>query len=213
MHKTCKPAILYFGTPVVLISTTNEDGTINLAPMSSVFWLGWRCIIGLGRRSKTTENLIRTKECVLNLPSVNEVNSVDKLALTTGSKEVSAGKIRKGYSYIPNKFEIAGLSSVPSEVVSTPGVLECPVCLEAIVRKIHPVGEDDIVIKDRIVSIELEIVNVRLHGEILQDGQSDRIDPNKWKPLIMSFQHFYGLGDQIHPFRLAEIPEKLYRMD
>ena len=30
-----EPAILYFGTPVVLISTVNEDGTSNLAPMSS----------------------------------------------------------------------------------------------------------------------------------------------------------------------------------
>lgn len=213
MHKTCKPAILYFGTPVVLISTTNEDGTFNLAPMSSVFWLGWRCIIGLGRWSKTTDNLIRTKECVLNLPSVNEVNAVDKLALTTGSKKVPAGKIRKGYSYVPNKFEMAGLSSVASEVVATPGVLECPVCLEAIVREIHPVGEDDNVIKGRIVNIELEIVNVRLHSEIILDGQPNQIDPNKWRPLIMSFQHFYGLGDQIHPSRLAEIPEKSYSMD
>ena len=40
MHKTIEPSILYFGTPVVLISTLNEDGTSNLAPISSVFWLG-----------------------------------------------------------------------------------------------------------------------------------------------------------------------------
>ncbi|WP_373331572.1 flavin reductase family protein [Salmonirosea aquatica] len=205
--------MLYFGTPVVLISTTNENGTINLAPMSSIFWLGWRCVIGLGRGSKTTDNLIRTKECVLNLPSVDQVNAVDKLALTTGSEIVPAGKIRRGYTYVPNKFEIAGVSPVVSEVVSTPGVRECPVCLKALVRKIHPVGEDDEVIKGRIVNIELEIVNVRLHSEILQDGQSNRIDPNKWRPLIMSFQHFYGLGDQIHPSRMAEIPEGLYKMD
>lgn len=35
-----EPHILYLGTPVVLISTVNEDGTHNLAPMSSAFWLG-----------------------------------------------------------------------------------------------------------------------------------------------------------------------------
>jgi flavin reductase (DIM6/NTAB) family NADH-FMN oxidoreductase RutF len=39
-HVTIEPAILYFGTPVVLISTQNEDGTANLAPMSSAWWLG-----------------------------------------------------------------------------------------------------------------------------------------------------------------------------
>lgn len=33
-----EPAILYFGTPVVLIGSTNEDGSFNLAPMSSAWW-------------------------------------------------------------------------------------------------------------------------------------------------------------------------------
>jgi len=72
MHKTIEPSILYFGTPVVLISTINEDGTYNLAPMSSAFWLGWRCMLGLATYSKTPQNMIRTGECVLNLPSINE---------------------------------------------------------------------------------------------------------------------------------------------
>src|SRR5215475_15211927 len=71
MHKTIEPGILYFGTPVVLISTVNEDGTYNLAPMSSAFWLGWRCMLGLASVSKTPQNMKRTGECVLNLPSVD----------------------------------------------------------------------------------------------------------------------------------------------
>lgn len=32
MHQTISPAILYWGTPVLIIPTTNEDGTTNLAP-------------------------------------------------------------------------------------------------------------------------------------------------------------------------------------
>ena len=63
MHVTREPGILYFGTPVVLISTVNEDGSYNLAPMSSAFWLGWRCLLGLAASSKTTQNLMRTGEC------------------------------------------------------------------------------------------------------------------------------------------------------
>ena len=47
-----EPAILYFGTPVVLIGSTNEDGSFNLAPMSSAWWVGWRCMLGLARNSK-----------------------------------------------------------------------------------------------------------------------------------------------------------------
>src|SRR5437016_7801839 len=46
MHKTIEPTILYFGTPVALISTLNQDGTPNLAPMSSAWWLGWSCMLG-----------------------------------------------------------------------------------------------------------------------------------------------------------------------
>ena len=47
-HRVAEPAILYFGTPVVLIGTSNDDGSYNLAPMSSAWWLGWRCMLGLG---------------------------------------------------------------------------------------------------------------------------------------------------------------------
>jgi flavin reductase (DIM6/NTAB) family NADH-FMN oxidoreductase RutF len=62
MHIKSEPSILYFGTPVVLISTKNENGTDNLAPMSSIFWLGWRCTIGLAAASKTTQNLMQTRQ-------------------------------------------------------------------------------------------------------------------------------------------------------
>ena len=72
-----EPAILYFGTPVVLIGSSNEDGSFNLAPMSSAWWVGWRCMLGLARNSKTTENMIRSGECVLNLPSAALVGAVD----------------------------------------------------------------------------------------------------------------------------------------
>jgi flavin reductase (DIM6/NTAB) family NADH-FMN oxidoreductase RutF len=76
------------GTPVVLISNLNEDGTPNLAPMSSAWWLGWRCMLGLGNVSKTPQNMLRTGECVLNLPSVREVGAVNRLARLTGTEEV-----------------------------------------------------------------------------------------------------------------------------
>ena len=85
MHVTIEPGILYFGTPVVLITTLNEDGPYNLAPMSSVFWLRWRCVLGLASASKTTENLARTREAVLNLPSDALAGIVDRLALNTDS--------------------------------------------------------------------------------------------------------------------------------
>src|SRR5271156_6099178 len=109
MHQTREPAILYFGTPVVLISTVNEDGSYNLAPMSSAFWLGWRCVLGLAATSKTTENLKRGGMCVLNLPSSDQAAAVDRLALTTGTNPVPDGKRNRGYRFEKHKFDVAGL--------------------------------------------------------------------------------------------------------
>ncbi len=38
------------------------------------------------------------------------------------------------------------------------------------------------------------------------------ISTDEWRPLIMSFQRFYGLtGEQAGGSRLAEIPEESYR--
>src|SRR5690348_4116706 len=98
-HLSIEPSILYFGTPVVLISTVNEDGTYNIAPMSSAFWLGWRCVLGLATSSKTPQNMIRTGECVLNLPSVEEVGAVNRLACLTGTNPVPVNKEKRGYRY------------------------------------------------------------------------------------------------------------------
>ncbi len=99
-----EPPILYVGTPVVLISTCNEDGSPNLAPMSSAFWLGWRGVLGLDRSSKTVANMIRTNQCVLNLPSVAQVDAVDRIALTTGSEILPPHKVARGYRFEKDKF-------------------------------------------------------------------------------------------------------------
>jgi flavin reductase (DIM6/NTAB) family NADH-FMN oxidoreductase RutF len=74
--RSIEPAILYLGTPVVLNSTVNENGSYNLAPISSAFWLGWRCMLGFEAVSKTPQNIIRTGECVINLPSVDLVEAI-----------------------------------------------------------------------------------------------------------------------------------------
>ncbi len=211
MHTSIEPGILYFGTPVVLISTINPDGTANLAPMSSAFWLGWRCVLGLGAASRTTENMIRTGACVLNLPSSDLVAMVDRLALTTGSDPVPDGKIRRGYWHEADKFGLSGFSAVPSETVTAPRVRECPVQMEAVVEAVHGIADDDPMQRGRIRIIEVRIQRVHADSAILMDDRENRIDPDKWRPLILSFQEFYGLSPRLHPSRLGTIPEALYR--
>ncbi len=211
MHKTIEPSILYFGTPVVLISTLNADRSTNLAPMSSAWWLGWRCMLGLDGTSKTTENLKRTGECVLNLPSVNEVEAVNRLACLTGSDPVPKGKLGRGYRHEARKFETAGLTSIPSETVAPLRAYECPIQMEAVLAAQHDIGEDS-PWKGGLCAFEVRIQRVHVAPGIMMDGFANRIDPDKWRPLIMSLQKFYGLGDgQLLASRLGEISEDSYR--
>lgn len=210
--QTIEPSILYLGTPVVLISTVNDDGTYNLAPMSSAFWLGWRCILGLDATSKTTENMLRTGECVLNLPSANQVVSVDGLAMLTGSDTVPQGKQKRGYRIEKDKFGRAGMNPVPSDIVAVPRALECPIQLEAKVEHVRNLAEDNEQLRGGIKIVELRILRVHADKAILIENRPDHIDPKKWRPLIMSFQKFYGLSDEeAGDSALAQIPESAYR--
>src|SRR6202171_6179691 len=181
MHRTIDPAILYFGTPVALISSLNQDGSPNIAPMSSAWWLGWSCMLGLGAMGQTSDNLIRTRECVMNLPSDAQVTHVDRLALTTGKNPVPEKKIDWGYRYEPGKFDIAGLTSDASVAVAPPRIRECPVQMEGIVHDVRAFGKNV-----NANMFEVHIVKLHVAEELLMEN-GRHIDPLKWRPLIMSF--------------------------
>ena len=83
-----KPKILYFGTPVVLVSTVDSEGNVNLSPMSSAWALGNSIVLGLSTLGKTFENLRNTRECTLNFPDGTMWKNVEKLAPLTGKNPV-----------------------------------------------------------------------------------------------------------------------------
>jgi flavin reductase (DIM6/NTAB) family NADH-FMN oxidoreductase RutF len=210
MHIAIEPSILYFGTPVVLLSTLNEDGSANLAPMSSVWWLGWNCMLGLGAKGHTAQNLIREKEAVLNLPSVMMAEQVNQLAKLTGSNPVPPHKTAMGYRHEKDKFAAAGLTAIPSECVHPPRVQECPVQLEVVLEATHAFGTRP----DKpptALAFEMRVVRAYAEQSLLLSGYENHIDPDKWRPLLMSFCQFYGLGERAAYSTLAEIPEEAYR--
>jgi flavin reductase (DIM6/NTAB) family NADH-FMN oxidoreductase RutF len=104
------------------------------------------------------------------------------------------------------------LTADASETVKSPRVRECPVQMEAVVEATHGLADDDAVLRGKIVTFELRIQRVHLDERILMQGERDRVDPDQWRPLIMSFQKFYGLeAGQLHDSSLARIPEAMYR--
>lgn len=60
------PSVLYPGTPVLLMTTLNDDGSSNISPLSSFWALGNRVVLGLGTQGQGYRNLQLRNECVLN---------------------------------------------------------------------------------------------------------------------------------------------------
>jgi flavin reductase (DIM6/NTAB) family NADH-FMN oxidoreductase RutF len=138
------------------------------------------------------------------------VAAVNRLAKTTGSNPIPTHKAAFGYRHEADKFGTAGLTQSPSETVRAPRVTECPVQLEAVLVASHAIADGE-EMSGFAVAFEMRIQRVHLSESIMMDDVHDRIDPNKWRPLIMSFQQFYGLGPRLQESILAEIPEALYR--
>jgi len=210
MRVDIEPAIMYFGTPVVLVSTLNEDGTTNIAPISSVWWLGWSCMIGIDATSHTTKNLKRNGQCVLNLASGDLAEQVNALALLTGSEEIPLHKKMLGYKSVKDKFKQSGFTPQTTQGGQLSAIKECPIQLETTVENFNSFGKNDERMAIPAYAIELKIEKVSVLPQVLQDGSNNKIDPNKWNPLIMSFRKLYSLTSEINESRLARKSEALY---
>ncbi|BAD63711.1 MULTISPECIES: flavin reductase family protein [Shouchella] len=195
--KTINPSILYYGTPVVLLTTLNEDETVNISPISSSWALGDCLVLGLGLGGKAIENIERHPECVLNIPSPSLWENVERLAPLTGKQPVPEGKKQLGFTYKKDKYGSSGLTPAPSEGVKPTRILECPLQIEATVKHIRiPAHSPDFAI------VETQAVHVHAHKEIVLG--ENHIDPSKWSPLIYNFRHYFGLGEQLGKTYRAE---------
>ncbi len=191
--RTIEPKILYFGTPVALVSSLNEDGTTDLAPISSFWALGWTMTLGLLTETKTAENFERHRECVVNLPSPKMWRQVEKLAPLTGKNPVPELK-KKQFHFEPRKFEAAELTPLASELVKPMRAKECPVHMEARVTALHKLSGKKIGELGGGFAAEIEIVRVHVEKKFVL--KENYVDPAKWSPLIYNFRHYFRLADQ-----------------
>jgi flavin reductase (DIM6/NTAB) family NADH-FMN oxidoreductase RutF len=187
---TIKPSILYFGTPVALITTLNADGAANISAMSSLWALGDRVILGLGADGQCVRNLRRDRECVINLPDGSLWRQVERIAPTTGRQDVPEYKRTQGYRFEADKFARGGFSSIPSEIVKPPRIAECPLQLEAGVLEIHqPASLDGT--DPGFVIVEARVLRVHAHTNIVIP-ETDHVDTSRWNPLLYVFRHYFS---------------------
>lgn len=181
-----RPRVLYTGTPVFLIATENDDGSVNLAPASSYWALGQMMVLGIESDGQTIENLKRRDGLTVNFPSPELWPAVECLAEVTGRRVVPEAKAVR-YRHVSDKFALAGLHREDSDLVAPPRVAECALQFEARVRRLTAGVEPGYFM------VEAQVVRVHADPRILIEG-TDRIDPQRWNPIVFSFRQYFELG-------------------
>jgi flavin reductase (DIM6/NTAB) family NADH-FMN oxidoreductase RutF len=191
-----QPSVLYFGTPVALVTTLDDHASANITPMSSAWALGDRLVLGLSGESQGCVNLRRAGEAVVNLPGPALHEAVERIARTTGRRPVPGHKQAMGYRHEADKFALAGLTRQPSTKIAPPRIAECPLQLEARLLNARGAapgrGDDD----PGFFVIELEVVAVHAHAHVVLDG-TQHIDTSRWSPLLYVFRHYFGTGQRL----------------
>ncbi|AYZ64901.1 flavin reductase family protein [Burkholderia multivorans] len=183
--------VLYFGTPVALVSSLNPDGTTNLSPISSYWALSDTFLIGLSETGQCRRNLQRCEELVLNLPDAPLWPNVEAIAATSGSEAMPDTKRQMGYRFERDKFKCAGLTRKASECIAPMRVAECPIQIEASLVRIHRIGKE----VDAMIAAELKALRIHVHAELL--SPADRIQLERWHPLYYVFRQYFSLGQHL----------------
>jgi len=98
--------------PTIIITTVHPDGTVNAGTFGAYTNLGPAEIgIAIGRASHTYQNITRTGEFVINVPSVEHVR-----ALEICGRRVPADQ---------SEVELAGLHLAPGQKINVPIIVEC----------------------------------------------------------------------------------------
>lgn len=62
------------------------------------------------------------------------------------------------------------------------------------------------------LAVEVKVVRTHVFDKPRLAGHANRINPDAWRPMIMSFQHLYGLKEgKLEKSTLANI-EEFYRL-
>jgi flavin reductase (DIM6/NTAB) family NADH-FMN oxidoreductase RutF len=134
-------------------------------------------------------------------------NAVNGLSHTTGAANVPEYKMKRGYRYEEDKWTAAELTPQTSETVHPPRIQECQVQMEAALR-----GKYDM-FSGALQIIEVEVLKTHVEDGLRLEGHINRINPDAWHPMIMSFQHLYGLKQgKVSDSKLAKIDEEQYRV-
>jgi len=98
--------------------------------------LGYNLILGLGCDSKTIQNILECKECIVNLPSADLHANIEKISNLTGLNPVPENK-REKYRFEQDKFSAGNFQLMDAKMVTPPAIANCPIQLECVLCDYH----------------------------------------------------------------------------
>ena len=118
MKQQIKTTEAIFPMPVLLISTFNEDGSVDVMNAAWGTMLERDMVaLNLTETHRTVQNIKARKGFVIHLADAKHVAEADWFGVVSGNKE-------------PKKFEKSGMTYVKSELVDAPIINELPVAVE-----------------------------------------------------------------------------------
>ena len=118
MKKQIETTEAIFPMPVLLISTFNEDGTVDVMNAAWGTMLDRdRVALNLTETHRTVENIKARKGFVVHIADAKHVVEADYFGVVSGAKE-------------PEKFAKSGMTFTKSELVDAPVINELPIAME-----------------------------------------------------------------------------------
>jgi flavin reductase (DIM6/NTAB) family NADH-FMN oxidoreductase RutF len=178
MKRSIGAKTIVYPTPVFVVGTYDADGRANVM---TVAWGGICCssppcvAISLRKATYTFGNITLTKAFTVNIPSQSQAAIADYIGCVSGKRE--------------DKFEVAGLTPVKSEIVNAPYVKEFPLVLECKVIHVTEIG-----LHTQFIG---EILDIKVDEDRL--GEANLPDIEKIKPFIYvpDRQAYYAIGDYL----------------
>jgi flavin reductase (DIM6/NTAB) family NADH-FMN oxidoreductase RutF len=159
-----------------VVSTINRNRSPLLSAVVPAVVYGLRVTLDLPWQSTTANNLMRTGECVINLPGAETIAAIECLAQTVTSIDFNFSQVVVGGRLTP-----AHMTLVPSEAVSALRALECPMQLEARIEGgIDMMARERIVPLDKSLTFALNVLRVHLDPSVVLSD----VHPNMWTPLM-----------------------------
>ncbi len=118
MKHQIKTTDAIFPMPVLLISTFNEDGSVDVMNAAWGTMLSRDMVaLNLSETHKTVQNIKVRKSFVIHIADAKHVVEADLFGVVSGSKD-------------PEKFKKSGLTFTKSELVDAPVINELPIAME-----------------------------------------------------------------------------------